>query len=173
MKQYKLLFLGPVASGKTTAIRSLCGDSFVSTEAKPTDDVLQIKNETTVAMDYGVFNFGSNKKLHVYGAPGQARFKFMMDILLEGCLGVALLINVTYSSVEDIPDIINLYRDFLDRLPCSVGLTHTESLPESEINRYIDTFLQNYKGINDVLIIDPRKQKDVAQLVENIVLKIR
>lgn len=51
--QYKIVFAGPVGAGKTTAIQSLSDIEVVSTEARASDVVRQLKSTTTVAMDYG------------------------------------------------------------------------------------------------------------------------
>ena len=52
-KSYKLVFAGPVGAGKTTAIQSLSDIEVVRTEARASDDVKKLKDNTTVAMDYG------------------------------------------------------------------------------------------------------------------------
>lgn len=88
-----MLIVGPVASGKTTAVRSLCGDNIITTSKKTSDEVSSIKNNTTVSLDYGVLQL-DNLKLHIYAAPGQERFSFMHDILVKGSIGVILLISM-------------------------------------------------------------------------------
>lgn len=172
MEQFKILFLGPVNSGKTTAVKTLCGDSFISTEEKTTDNVVLLKNNTTVAMDYGVFPFGENKKLHVYGAPGQVRFQFMIDILLTGCLGTAILINTKLISLNELKGTLTQYYQFVDNIPIMIALTHVEDLTSDEINAYIK-MIQDY-GIEygSITTLDPRNKKDVALLVEKLIMKI-
>jgi hypothetical protein len=40
------------------------------------------KDQTTVAMDYGVLALDGGVQLHLYGTPGQERFSFMWDMEL-------------------------------------------------------------------------------------------
>ena len=68
---YKIVFAGPVGSGKTRAVKTLSDIEVVSTEADATDDVKNLKHQTTVAMDYGVMNLANGDKVRLYGTPGQ------------------------------------------------------------------------------------------------------
>ena len=87
----KIIFAGPVGSGKTTSISSVSDILVVGTEAKATDEVAQRKDNTTVAMDYGVLNLENGSKVHLYGTPGQDRFNFMWEILSENAMGFVIL----------------------------------------------------------------------------------
>lgn len=170
MEQYKILFLGPAASGKTTAVRSLCGDNMVDTEVRPTDELLQIKEETTVALDYGALPFGEGKKLHIYGAPGQDRFSFMIEILSKGCLGVILLVSAAEVSANNIVETIKGYQKYLKNTPFVIGLTHSDKVDQASVSQYVESIQTTTDS--DVLIVDPRERRDVADLVKNIVAKI-
>ena len=88
---YKLVFAGPVGAGKTTAIQSLSDIEVVRTEASATDDVKQLKQTTTVAMDFGRITLDDDLVLYLFGTPGQQRFWFMWDELSEGALGAVEL----------------------------------------------------------------------------------
>ncbi len=170
MEQFKILFLGPVSSGKTTALRSLCGDTMVNTEARPSDEVLNLKGETTVALDYGSLSFGDDKKLHVYGAPGQERFAFMLDILSQGCLGLVLLINVAELKEGGLEETLSLYEKHLQKAPYVIGFTHADKISQEELTEHKSTLLNILN--EDALIIDPREPREVASLVEYIIAKI-
>ena len=56
--EWSVLFLGPVGSGKTQAIRSVSDIDVVDTEALATDETAAVKQTTTVAMDVGVMMLG-------------------------------------------------------------------------------------------------------------------
>lgn len=174
MKQYKILFVGPVASGKTEAVKTLCGDNVLTTEVKPTDDVKNIKHETTVAMDYGTLPFGSEKKLHIYGAPGQGRFEFMLDILSEGCLGVIILVDLsTVTSEEHLYKIVGEYTRFIERMPFMVGFTHVDLADRAVAEQYRGALNNRYGGQDLTRCVDPRSRAEVARLVEEIVLRVK
>jgi small GTP-binding protein len=90
-----MVITGAVNSGKTQFIRTISEIDVVSTERKTTDDYSQIKNETTVAMDFGRITIAKDLVLHLFGTPGQRRFDFMWEILSEGTLGLIILVDST------------------------------------------------------------------------------
>jgi len=77
---YKVLVTGPFNAGKTVFTRTISDIPIVTTEQRITDQFKSVKEETTVAMDYGQFRLDDNL-FHIYGTPGQPRFEFMRDIL--------------------------------------------------------------------------------------------
>nr|HID14454.1 GTP-binding protein [Anaerolineae bacterium] len=77
---YKVVVTGPFNSGKTEFIRTISDIPIVSTERRISDHFASVKDETTVALDYGQVRLGRDL-FHLYGTPGQPRFDFMWDIL--------------------------------------------------------------------------------------------
>jgi small GTP-binding protein len=77
---YKVLVTGPFNAGKTEFTRTISDIPIVTTERRISDHFQSVKDETTVAMDYGQFRLNSDL-FHLYGTPGQPRFDFMWDIL--------------------------------------------------------------------------------------------
>ncbi|WP_304956612.1 GTP-binding protein [endosymbiont of Lamellibrachia barhami] len=101
-KDLKIIFTGPVGAGKTTAINVISDTDTISTNESSTDEFRYRKNTTTVAMDYGIINMVDSKRVHLYGTPGQARFDFMWDILIQGGMGLVLLVdNARPDPLED------------------------------------------------------------------------
>ena len=84
----KIIFTGPVGAGKTTAISSISDVEPFCTEQTATDETKSRKDLTTVAMDYGMLKLNCGELIHLYGTPGQSRFDFMWDILLQGGIGL-------------------------------------------------------------------------------------
>ncbi|MGC9357020.1 MAG: GTP-binding protein [Anaerolineae bacterium] len=81
MKAYKILVTGTFNAGKTAFVRSASDIDIVTTERRITEpETAQVKEQTTVAMDYGQTLMGE-VLLHLYGTPGQDRFEFMWQIL--------------------------------------------------------------------------------------------
>ena len=125
---YKLVFAGPVGAGKTTAIQSLSDIEVVRTEANATDEVRLLKQTTTVAMDYGRMNLPNGDQVRLFGTPGQKRFDFMWDILIENALGLVLMLNAASSDpVDDLRSYVQSFRSFIDSTALVVGLTHVEN----------------------------------------------
>lgn len=78
----RVVVTGGVGAGKTSLIRTISEIEVVDTDKKATDEVRQLKEKTTVALDFGRLTIASNQSLHLYGTPGQLRFDFMWDILI-------------------------------------------------------------------------------------------
>lgn len=89
MGTLKLVVAGPVGTGKTTFIGALSEIPVVETEALATEDLG--KPTTTVGLDFGLLTL-DGVTLHLYGTPGQDRFDFMWDILMQGAAGFLLLV---------------------------------------------------------------------------------
>lgn len=95
MQAVKMVITGPFNSGKTEFISSVSEIDVVSTERRITSAVEQIKETTTVAMDFGRITVGSDLVLYLFGTPGQRRFDFMWEILSEGMLGFVVMVDST------------------------------------------------------------------------------
>lgn len=88
----KVLVTGPFNAGKTEFIRTASDIPIVSTEQPISDGLKSIKDETTVAMDYGQVRL-SGDIFHLYGTPGQSRFDFMWDILSQEMHAFILMVD--------------------------------------------------------------------------------
>ena len=95
MQIVKMVVTGPFAAGKTQFIRSISEIDVVSTEAKISRPEERIKEETTVAMDFGRITVDDDLVLYLFGTPGQRRFEFMWEILSEGMLGFVVVVDST------------------------------------------------------------------------------
>lgn len=95
MQAVKMVVTGPFASGKTEFISAVSEIDVVSTERRITSVAEQVKDTTTVAMDFGRITVGDDLVLYLFGTPGQRRFDFMWEILSEGMLGFVLMVDST------------------------------------------------------------------------------
>ncbi len=93
MQTVKMVITGPFNAGKTQFIRSISEIDVVATERKISSESERIKDETTVAMDFGRITVDEDLVLYLFGTPGQKRFDFMWEILSEGMLGFVVLID--------------------------------------------------------------------------------
>lgn len=91
-KVIKVVVTGPFNAGKTEFIRTISDIPIVSTERSISDHLKSIKDETTVAMDYGQIKLDGDV-FHLYGTPGQPRFDFMWDILSQETHAFILMID--------------------------------------------------------------------------------
>jgi len=113
MQTVKMVVTGPFSSGKTEFIRTISEIDVVSTERKITDETQRVKEETTVAMDFGRITVDEDLVLYLFGTPGQKRFDFMWEILSEGMLGFIVLVDSvrpeTFREARRILDIFSGY----------------------------------------------------------------
>ena len=93
MQTVKMVVTGPFSAGKTQFIRSISEIDVVSTERRISSESERIKDDTTVAMDFGRITVDEELVLYLFGTPGQKRFDFMWEILSEGMLGFVVIID--------------------------------------------------------------------------------
>ncbi|NEP20214.1 MAG: GTPase [Leptolyngbya sp. SIO4C1] len=126
MEIMKLVVTGPVGAGKSTFIRAVSEIEVVDTDRQATDETGLLKSKTTVAFDFGRLQFGPEMALHLYGTPGQARFDFMWEDLINKAHAYILLVPAHRPSEFRKAHLI--YRFMIERaqLPMVVGVTHLD-----------------------------------------------
>ncbi len=170
---HKIIFTGPVGAGKTTAINVISDIATVRTESLATDMTRAHKPETTVAMDYGRINLPDNTAIHLYGTPGQERFDFMWDILIEGGIGLVLLIdNNRPYPLHDLRFFIAAFREFIDRTSLVVGITHSDLKPAPSPLDYQRELAS--LGLHSIPIfeVDARQRRDIVCLLEALLCSL-
>lgn len=113
MQTVKMVVTGPFSAGKTQFIKSISEIDVVSTERKLSSDAERLKEETTVAMDFGRITIDDELVLYLFGTPGQRRFDFMWEILTEGMLGFIVLIDsVRPETFREAKHILEVFRGY-------------------------------------------------------------
>ncbi len=172
MKQYKIIFTGPVGAGKTTAIDSISDLPPVKTDATASDMTKLRKAGTTVAMDYGVINLDDGEKIHLYGTPGQERFDFMWDILTTGGIGLVLLLDNTRADpFQDMHFFLDSFRDFITDTTVAIGVTQMDLSTTPAISDYHQQ-LKKYDLKPPVFSVDARVKNDVSLLVQSLLFSL-
>ncbi len=169
---YKIIFTGPVGSGKTTAIAAISDVPPIKTDVAASDMTKVRKATTTVALDYGLMQVEGGGKIHLYGTPGQERFDFMWDILKTGGIGLILLLdNSRPDPFQDMRFFLDSFRTFIDDTGVAIGVTQMDL----DDRFSIDDYCEQLKTLNlnpPVFCVDARVKQDVSLLVQSLMYSI-
>ncbi|MEM9102689.1 MAG: ATP/GTP-binding protein [Pseudomonadota bacterium] len=170
MNPLKIVFTGPVGSGKTSAVETISEVPVVQTEVVPTDTLKNNKSLTTTAMDYGELTIDTNQTLALYGTPGQTRFAYMWDILSKDALGIILLVsNKRRKPIDDLCFYINHFKYQIESSTAAFGVTHLDSFenPQYEMEKYYAFFDKNRYSF-PLFPVDTRQRYHVKVLIESL-----
>jgi signal recognition particle receptor subunit beta len=164
----KLVFVGSMGAGKSTAIRSISDVEPVSTDMPLSTDATAEKSLTTVALDYSSVELEDGELLHVYGVPGQRYLSFMWPMVCDGAVGIIVLVNACEG--DQIEDTVELLQEFGALAPEAsfvVGVTRTDLVPDFQLVRFRDG-LQEKGYTVPVMKVDARESVQVDFLVKTL-----
>lgn len=169
MEGYKIIFTGPVGAGKTTAIAAISDIEPFATEEVATDEVRNMKEHTTVAMDYGLMKLENGERIHLYGTPGQERFNFMWEILTEGGIGLVLLLNnENPDSLKEMEFYLDVFAEFINTTAIVIGVTRLKpGISTCKLTDYHRVLSERKLNI-PVFEVDGRNQRDVVILTQSL-----
>lgn len=126
MEILRIVITGGVGAGKSSLIRTISEIDVVDTDKEVTDELAEIKDKTTVAMDFGRIVIAANQSLHLYGTPGQTRFDFMWDILIRKAQAYILLVAAHRPDHFRYGRKIVKFMNERVQIPYLIGVTHTD-----------------------------------------------
>ncbi len=172
MNDFKIIFAGPVGSGKTTAVATLSDEAPVCTNQSASDMTQAKKSKTTVALDYGTMTLDDQEKIHLYGTPGQERFDFMWEVLTTNGLGLILLLdNTRKNPMQDMSFFINSFKDYIDKTAIAIGITQTDIVPLVSTEKYYEK-LKELDIQGAIFEVDARNFNDMSYLVQALLFTI-
>lgn len=169
-ERFKVVVVGDLGVGKTTALRALSEGRLMDMEVPMTEDSIDPdKQTTTVGFDFAVLML-SETPVYLYGAPGQQRFGFVAGELLAGALGVILLVDLCAA------DPIGAARHWLERIAEAapgarvvVGLSR-EHLDAPSLNAFRRVLGEAGVRVLAVQCVDPRSRLDLLNCLRLLTL---
>ncbi|MCP4996963.1 MAG: GTP-binding protein [Gammaproteobacteria bacterium] len=166
MYSNKIIFTGPVGAGKSTAIAMLSDIPPISTYGTISDLSRERKAKTRAALDFGVMNLDGGERLHLFGIPNQECLDTMQNIIVEGGIGLVLLIN--NSAIDPFHDLhlfLDTFGSFIKQTRVVIGITRMDEVRYPTIADYY-LQLEERKHTIPIFEVDAREHEDVEVLVD-------
>ena len=171
MREHKVIILGAMGAGKTTAIRTIVPGKVVSTDVQNTE-ANPSKATTTVAMDYGDVELPNGDRLRLFGSPGQERFDFIWASLAKGAVGGIVLVEANQQLIaSEIQRYLTILKSEDLDLPVVIGITKADQLSTLEQEQ----FKQQINALNyqlPLITCDVRKKDSVMMLMDALMCEI-
>ncbi|MBB6119893.1 hypothetical protein FHS13_001844 [Nocardiopsis algeriensis] len=167
----KIVVAGGFGAGKTTLVASLSETEALHTEERMTsisvgvDDLegVEDKTTTTVALDFGRITLDPTTVVYLFGTPGQRRFSYMWEELVQGALGAVVLADTR--RLADSFDSIDFFESravpFVVAVNCFDG--HSTHRPED-----VRTALDVSQHV-PVLLCDARRRDSAKEVLAQLV----
>jgi signal recognition particle receptor subunit beta len=164
----RIAFMGPMGVGKTTAIRTLCGDDMVASDVPNLDRQSHMKEFTTVGAEFGEIDLGEGEFVQVCGCPGQDRFDFLRRWVVSVSVGVFVMVDVTAPDAVAIATSLLAEVNEAENPPLALVLSTRPASAEA-LEDFAQAVMSAGQGVVPVLQVDVRQRADVLQALSVLV----
>ncbi len=163
----KLVFVGDMGAGKTTAVRSISDVEPVSTEMPMSvGERTDTKSTTTVALDYSTVELDDGELLHIYGVPGQKYLDFMWPMVCEGALGIIVLVNAGHpDKLATTESLLNEFSRMAPSANFAIGVTHADLADDFSLIEFRNALLRAGFKL-PIMKVDARRPEQVDFLIK-------
>ncbi|MDF1780588.1 MAG: ATP/GTP-binding protein [Alcanivoracaceae bacterium] len=163
----KIAFIGSVGCGKTTIINQLSTIDTVNTDVKSSVDIG--KDLTTVGIDYGHIALDEDLSLGLYGVPGQRRFSFIWDHVMDGLWGVVILVkHDDNESLEELSYLMNYFK-ITSSTPCVIGISHADKASDDVFRHKVMSAIMALNFNFPVYTVDARSEQSATIIMQSLI----
>ncbi|MGR8980336.1 MAG: GTP-binding protein [Gammaproteobacteria bacterium] len=171
--RHNIIFTGPAGAGKTTAIHSISDVPLVNTRMSAAGELTTSqRSSATSAMVCGLITLSDREKIHLYGVPISGRLDCNLDELIQGGIGLVLLLdNTRPDPFKDMLFFLSLLEQFIASTAVVIGVTHIDLISKPTIADY-HRQLQGTGLRAPIFAVDARVRNDISLLVQALIYSL-
>ena len=169
LSELKFIVTGTPGVGKSTAMSTISDIGPVVTDEVVIDGLTALQEASTVAFDVGELLLDNETIVRIYGTPGQERFRNRWEKLAQDALGLIILLDDTRTDpVYDLGIYIENFSELIHQTSVVVGVTKIDDSDVAALDKYCD-WLTLRNIYCPVIAVDPRRERDMAALMEALI----